>query len=183
MSRKVIPWLLTGGAVAVIVYIGTRPSDRGAADRAMPSGRRNESLRNASLSYRPIGGTGERYPDWVRALRGKSGVYLIRERQRDGTNPVVYIGESHAGRLYQTLTRHFQAWRRRKKFWTGQYSGSQSHDPGLTYRRARCTVAVRVLSPERAMAEEARLIARLRPRDNLLYQPEAEPADDEVAPF
>jgi hypothetical protein len=177
MSRKVIPWLLTGGAVAVIVYIGTRPSDRGPTDRAVPTGRRDGGLRNASLSYRPIGGSGERYPDWVRALRGKSGVYLIRERQRDGSNPVVYIGESHAGRLYQTLTRHFQTWRRHKKFWSGQYTGSQSHDPGLTYHRARCTVAVRVLAPERAIAEEARLIARLRPRDNLTGQPE-ESGDD-----
>src|SRR5262249_8642472 len=103
--------------------------------------------------------------------------YLIRERQRDGSDPVVYIGESHADRLYQTLTRHFQTWRRRKKFWSGQYTGSQSHDPGLTYHRARCTVAVRVLSPDGAIAEEARLIARLRPRDNLLYQLEGVPVD------
>jgi hypothetical protein len=181
MSRTVIPWLLTGGAVAVIVYIGTQSSDRGATERAAPSGRRDGGIRNASLSYRPIGGTGERYPDWVRALHGKSGVYLIRERQNDGTTPVVYIGESHANRLYQTQTRHFQTLRRRKKFWSGQYTGSLSHDPGVTYRRASCTVAVRVLSPERAMAEESRLIARLRPRDNLIGQP-AEP-DEDAVPF
>lgn len=181
MSRKVLPWVLTGGAVAVIVYIGTRASDRGPADRVASSGGRDARLRNASLSYRPIGRSGERYPDWLRALRGKSGVYLIRERQRDGSNPVVYIGESHRGRLYQTLTRHFQTWRRYKKFWSGQYTGSESHDPGLTYHRARCTVAVRVLSPERAMAEEARLIVRLRPRDNLLGQ--TEESDEEAAPF
>jgi hypothetical protein len=64
----------------------------------------------------------------------------------------------------------------------GQYTGSQSHDPGLTYDRARCTVAVRVLPAERAIAEEARLIARLRPRDNLIGQP-ADLGDDEVIPF
>src|ERR1044071_169672 len=179
MSRSIWPWLVTGSAAAAILYFGTRASDTTAAEAEDTS--RALELRNASLSYRPIGATG-RYPDWVRALRGKSGVYLIRERQRDGSNPVVYIGESHADRLYQTLTRHFQTWRRHKKFWSGQYTGSQSHDPGLTYNRARCTVAVRVLSPERAMAEEARLIARLRPRDNLLYQPE-DGAADEVVPF
>jgi hypothetical protein len=173
MSRNVFPWLLTGSAVAVIVYFGTRPPERRTAGtRSARSEPRDRTLRNASLSYRPLGRTGERYPAWLRALRGKSGVYIIRERQRDGTNPIVYVGESHANRLYQTLTRHFQTWRRHKKFWSGQYTGSQSHDPGLTYRRARCTVAVRVLSPERAIAEEARLIARLRPRDNLLHQPE-----------
>ena len=186
MSRKAIPWLLTGGAVAVIVYIGTRTADREETDhedvdRVVPGGPRGGGMRNASLNYRPIGRTGERYPDWVRALHGKSGVYLIRERQSDGTSPVVYIGESHANRLYQTLTRHFQTWRRRKKFWTGQYTGSQSHDPGVTYRRARCTVAVRVLPPERAVAEEGRLIARLRPRDNLTGQP-AE-SDEDAVPF
>src|SRR5262245_55239978 len=181
MSRKVLPWLLTGGAVAVIVYIGTRPSEgSGAADDVASGDGRDGRLRNAN--YRPIGRGGERYPDWLRALRGKSGVYVIRERQRDGSNPVVYVGESHAGRLYQTLTRHFQIWRRHKKFWSGQYTGSQSHDPGLTYHRARCTVAVRVLPAERAMHEEARLIARVRPRDNLIGQPD-EAADNEVVPF
>ena len=182
MSRNVFPWLLTGGAVAVIVYIGTRPPERrSAVTRAASSEPRDRTLRNASLSYRSLGRTGEPYPAWVRALRGKSGVYIIRERQRDGSNPIVYVGESHTSRLYQTLTRHFQTWRRAKKFWAGQYGG-QGHDPGLTYDRARCTVAVRVLPAERAVDEEARLIVRLRPRDNLVGQPE-ELGADEAVPF
>jgi hypothetical protein len=150
-----------------------------ARQRAEPSSAIAEP-RNAGLTYRPLGATGEPYPDWVRALDGKSGVYVIREIQRDGAWDTVYVGESHANRLYDTLTRHFQRWRRSKKFWTGQYGG-QGHDPGLTYPRDRVTVAVRVLSPERAIAEEARLIARLRPRDNLIGQPTDE-ADD-VVPF
>ena len=179
MSRSFLPWLLAGGAAAAIVYYRTRSADRRAVADVEPP---DPALRNASLAYRPIGKSGERYPDWIRALRGKSGVYIIRERQRDGSNPVVYVGESHAHRLYQTLTRHFQTWRRAKKFWAGQYTGSQSHDPGLTYDRARCTVAVRVLSAERAMVEEGRLIARLRPRDNLIGQPE-EFGAEEVVPF
>ena len=33
------------------------------------------------------------------ALDGKSGVYVIREIQRDGSTPIVYVGESHTGRL------------------------------------------------------------------------------------
>lgn len=181
MTRSIWPWLVTGGAAAAIVYFATRDTEGHTGDVDVNGTARDLGLRNASLSYRPIGASG-RYPDWVRALRGQSGVYLIRERQRDGSNPVVYIGESHAGRLYQTLTRHFQTWRRHKKFWSGQYTGSQSHDPGLTYHRARCTVAVRVLSSERALHEEARLIARLRPRDNLIGQPD-ELADEEVVPF
>jgi len=137
-------------------------------------------LRNAALVYRPIGESWEPYPDWVRALDGKSGVYVIRETQRDGSEVTVYVGESHSDRLYQTLTRHFQTWRRSKKFWTGQYGG-QGHDPGLTYPRDRVTVAVRVLPPARAIEEEARLIQRLRPRDNLLGQPADD--EDETLPF
>jgi hypothetical protein len=117
MSRTIWPWLVTGGAAAAILYFGTRDTDRRDPEGTSASG--DLGLRNASLTYRPIGADG-RYPAWVRALRGKSGVYLIRERQRDGSHPVVYIGESHADRLYQTLTRHFQTWRRHKKFWSGQ---------------------------------------------------------------
>jgi hypothetical protein len=175
MSRSPLPWVLAGGAAAVLVYFGTRP------DRAHPSADTGAELRNAAMIYRSLGAVGERYPDWVRALVGKSGVYVIREIQRDGSTPTVYVGESHTGRLYDTLTRHFQTWRRRKRFWAGQYTGSQSHDPGLTYPRDKVTVAARVMSGERAIAEEARLIARLRPRDNLIGQP----ADDleEVIPF
>jgi len=111
MSRSIWPWLVTGGAAAAILYFGTRQTDGSGTDEI---GSGNLQLRNASLSYRPIGESG-RYPDWVRALRGKSGVYLIRERQRDGSNPVVYIGESHTSRLYQTLTRHFQTVRHEAK--------------------------------------------------------------------
>jgi hypothetical protein len=179
MSHSAWPWLVAGGAAAAIVYFRTRRSEhRDIAEGSVPP---DPELRNAGLIYRPIGRSGEAYPDWIRALRGKSGVYVIRERQRDGSTPVVYVGESHTARLYQTLTRHFQTWRRAKKFWSGQYTGSQNHDPGLTYNRARVTVAVRVLSAERAMDEEARLIVRLRPRDNLNGQP-VDQGDDDV-PF
>jgi hypothetical protein len=128
--------------------------------------------RNAALVYRPIGDRGDPYPEWVRNLRGRSGVYVIRERAGDART--VYVGESHTGRLYETLTRHFQDWRRWKRFWRGQYG--EGHDPGLTYPRGTVEVAVRITSPNTALDEEARLIRRLRPRDNLLGQPELEDA-------
>jgi hypothetical protein len=126
-------------------------------------------LRNGGLVYRPVGRRGEPYPAWVRRLRGKSGVYVIRE-----AGEPVYVGHSHAGRLYETMTRHFQAWRRWKGFWRGQYA--EGHDPGLTYDRGRVEAAARVTSPEEAIEEETRLIRRLRPRDNLLGQPDLEDA-------
>jgi Peptidase family M23 len=136
-----------------------------------------EDLRNAGLIYRPVGARGQPYPFWLRALRGSSGVYVIRER-RDGAAPeTVYVGQSQAGKLYETLTRHFQTWRRFKGFWRGQFG--HGHDPGLTYRRDLVDVAVRTTSPSRARDEEARLIRTLRPRDNLIGQP---PALDD-APF
>jgi hypothetical protein len=130
----------------------------GVAGNALPG------ARNAGFTYRPIGASGDAYPDWVRALKGQSGVYVIRE----SGGPIVYVGSS-VGRLYDTLTRHFQTWRRYKGFWKGQYGAG--HDPGLTYKRDRVEVAVRITNPSEALDEESRLIHRLRPRDNLIGQP------------
>jgi hypothetical protein len=121
------------------------------------------------LVYRPVGRRGERYPGWLHALRGQTGVYVIREHVE-----VVYVGESHTGRVFETLTRHFQVWRRWNHFWDGQYG--EGHDPGLTYERDAVDVAVRITDHgDPALDEEARLIARLAPRDNLLGQPQPEP--------
>jgi hypothetical protein len=132
-----------------------------------PSSLRN---RDAPLAYRPIGAARERYPTWIRDLRGESGVYVIRDR---ATAEILYVGESHTSKLYETLTRHFQTWRRFKGFWRGQYA--EGHDPGLTYPRNSVEVAVRITTPSRAVDEEARLIRRLSPRDNLRGQDEEVP--------
>lgn len=129
--------------------------------------------RNASLQYRTVGASGEPYPDWVRALKGKSGVYVIREIGGD----IVYVGSSSANRLYETVTRHLQTWRRYKGFWKNQYA--EGADPGLTYERDSVEVAIRVTAPSDALDEEMKLIARLQPRDNQIGQPEAL----EEAPF
>jgi hypothetical protein len=88
--------------------------------------------------------------------------------------------ETCAGNRASAPRPHFH-WRRDKKFWRDQFGG-QGHDPGLTYRRDRVLVAARVLSPAQAIAEETRLIQRLRPRDNLLKQPD-EAAEEETVPF
>ena len=127
------------------------------------------AIRNASMVYRPVGAPGEPYPEWVRALKNKSGVYIIREIGGE----IVYVGSS-AGKLYDTLTRHLQTWRRWKGFWKGQYG--EGHDPGLTYDRDSVEIAVRLTSPADAFDEEMRLIRRLKPRDNLIGQPELEEA-------
>ena len=54
------------------------------------------------------------------------------------------------------------------------------YNPGLTYKRDRVEVAIRLTSPAASLDEEMRLIARLAPRDNLIGQNQT--ADDEV-PF
>jgi hypothetical protein len=131
--------------------------------------------RNAGFVYRPIGDSGEPYPDWIRELKGKAGVYVIRDID---SREIVYVGSS-AGRLYDTLTRHFQTWRRWKGYWKGQYG--EGHDPGLTYDRASVEVAVRLTSPSSSLDEEMRLIARLKPRDNLIGQ--SDPTAEEEVPF
>jgi hypothetical protein len=137
----------------------------------LPSTARPRGARNGGLTFRPVGAPFEPYPEWVQKLRGKSGVYVIREI--DG--PILYVGESHANRLHETLTRHFQTWRRYKGWWKDQYG--EGHDPGLTYKRAGVEAAVRITSPNRAIDEERRLIEQLCPRDNLKGQ------CDEAIPF
>lgn len=134
---------------------------------------RDPSLRrNATLTYRSVGESGDPYPQWLQRARGKSGVYVIRERDTNDEPVIAYVGQSSTGRLYETLTRHLQTWRRWKGFWRGQYGAG--HDPGLTYDRGSVEVAVKVTASSRALDEEARLIRRLQPRDNVIGQPDVD---------
>lgn len=102
------------------------------------------------LTWRTLPASG--LPSWLSALGGKSGVYLIR---RAGV--VVYVGESHSGRLKKTLAHHFQSW-------TGRTAGA-------TYPRSGSEVAVIVLPPSAAVAKQNALIRELRPRDNVAGKP------------
>jgi len=85
----------------------------------------------------------------ARALNGRSGVYVIRDK---GSKEVLYVGESHTGRLYATLTRHFQAW-----------SGKTA---GPTYSRDAVEIAIRLTPPGAAVPAQNALICRMHPRDN-----------------
>lgn len=138
-----------------------------------------EEYRNRGMRFRSVGKPGEDYPDWVRALKGLSGVYLIRELDEKNEPRIVYVGESHTDRLYDTLTRHLQQWRRWKGFWRGQFG--EGHDPGLAYNRGAVEVATRVVPPEEAIKLEAKLIRKYSPRDNINGQ--ADVIDVEEAPF
>jgi hypothetical protein len=93
--------------------------------------------------------------EWVDALRAHpwNGVYLIRDAR---TREVLYIGESHRGKLFQTLTRHLYQW-------NGKGSGPSYH-PGA--------IQVAVLLAETPLDDPVEdqygLIQRLEPRDNVL---------------
>jgi excinuclease UvrABC nuclease subunit len=118
------------------------------------------------VEWRSIGAKDDDFPRWVRNLKGKSGVYAIRKPGWFGAT-VVYVGESHTGGLYKTLTRHFQTWSRGKKFWRGAYAPEQT-DPGHTYPRSDVEVAVQCAGKSEALDLQARWIERLKPRDNVL---------------
>ncbi len=160
----------------------TCTSSCGSADRAIAStprrsctlvGGRRGSLtnsgtlvaRNGTLTYRPVGARRHAVPRVVfGALRGKAGVCALG-RDAD-SHEVLYVGSS-ASRLYATITRHFQQWRRYKGFWRGQLG--EGHDPGLTYDRDAVEVATRITG-RRAHRSTRRCDSSraLRPRDNLL---------------
>ena len=101
----------------------------------------------------PVGLDGRCDP-WISSTTdGQSGVYLIRDAR---THEVLYIGESHTQRLYQTLTRHFY-------FWNGRGAGPSYH-PGLV------EVAVIVASTplDSPVEDQYALIQKLKPRDNVM---------------
>lgn len=93
-----------------------------------------------------------RFAPWVNDLRNRSGAYVIRER---ASGRHLYVGESHTGRLAQTIKRHFYDWR---------------DDPErrhLTYARGRIEIAVRLTPPgPAATGAQNNLLLRLEPRDN-----------------
>lgn len=94
---------------------------------------------------------------WLRNRR-ESGVYALVDRR---TGRVLYVGESHTGRLYDTITRHFRRW----SIAPGRDAQGRRFG-GTTYDRSR--VAVTWASTPAHLAQETQYaeIQRLRPRDN-----------------
>ncbi len=98
---------------------------------------------------------GRKISPWVRELAGKSGVYIIRAKGFLGS--IVYIGESHTGRLNSTLLRHFQ-------HWTGKTSGP-------TFARSNVEIAVFKTRKENAVELQNALIEEHRPKLNMTAKP------------
>jgi hypothetical protein len=89
--------------IAPLVVMLSSPQARAWSYTAPPQPSRL-APRNAGLVYRPLGASGERYPEWVRELDGEAGVYVIRDAD---SHEVLYVGSSST-QLYDTLTRHVQ---------------------------------------------------------------------------
>lgn len=101
----------------------------------------------------------EIYHEKLAQLRGvkASGCYAIIDAH---TREVLYAGESHTGRLYDTITRHFRSWRRAVSY--GRPSGSG----GTTYDRTRVLVSYTITPASEAQDRQYAEIQRLNPRDN-----------------
>jgi excinuclease UvrABC nuclease subunit len=98
---------------------------------------------------------GRNFSPWVAELEGKSGVYIIREKGFLGS--IVYIGESHTGRLKKTLLRHFQ-------HWTGKTKGP-------TFARSKVEIAIIKTRKENAVEMQNALIADYKPTLNVAGKP------------
>ena len=115
--------------------------------------------------FAEIGGApGQRYPQWLRDLDGRNGVYVIREID---SGSITYVGESHSSRLYGTLTRHFQ-------HWSPKYNTA-----GPTYDRDQVEVAVVLVPKTHALYLQNDLICALDPEDNRLVCGETDESHSE----
>lgn len=103
------------------------------------------------LVYREAFGPDGRAKEWLNSLRNSSGAYIIRNAS---SGLVLYVGESHTGRLADTLKRHFYEWKD---------SPERKH---FTYQKGRVEIAVRLCPPSAAVSAQNNLIRRLNPRDN-----------------
>jgi len=104
-------------------------------------------------NYRELGDSGN-YPQWVRSLKGFSGVYVIRCKR---TKKTLYVGYSGSRKLYETMTRHFQT--------VGRWYGPTGDDRP-TYQRSAVEVAVLKTDSLDASILEQHYICELDPRDN-----------------
>lgn len=105
-------------------------------------------------------GKGWEYHPALQSLRSRraSGVYAIIARRG---RVVLYVGESHSGRLYDTITRHFRAW----KVDPGRDVQGRRRG-GTTYRRENVLIAWTETPAGIAPDVQYVEIQRLSPRDN-----------------
>jgi excinuclease UvrABC nuclease subunit len=106
------------------------------------------------LEYQTVK-VGNNVAAWVKTLKNRSGVYIIRERGFLGE--VVYVGESHTGRLDKTLMRHFQHWK--------------GPTAGPTFAVSAVEVAIVRTPANKALDTQNAIIAEYSPRLNVIGKP------------
>ncbi len=102
---------------------------------------------------------GPRYVRALVALQGRkvSGVYGILS----GSGKWLYVGESHTGRLYDTITRHFRSWKRNPKTDSlGRRRG------GTEYDRHQVRIVWIETAPDEAEALQYAVMNLYKPTDN-----------------
>jgi len=110
------------------------------------------------MQYRPIKEKGK-FAKWLDDLDKRSGVYLIRKKACVGFHcQMLYVGESHTGRLKQTLMRHFQHWK-------GPTAGYHTDAAGVEVATVRCPAS-------QAVELQNALIEEHRPRYNTQGKPD-----------
>lgn len=112
------------------------------------------------------------YADRLENLRGRyaSGVYAFFDAR---TRECLYIGESHSGRLFDTITRHFRAW---KINFARDAQGRRYG--GRTYNREKIRMDFIETDERDAADTQYAEIQRLQPRDNVIDGVTVVPPDD-----
>lgn len=98
------------------------------------------------------------YVPALAALRSRkaSGVYGILSGSQ-----WLYVGESHTGRLYDTITRHFRSWKLDPRT-----DGQGRRRGGTEYDRRQVRIVWIETAPDEAEALQYAAIGMYKPRDN-----------------
>ncbi len=114
---------------------------------------------NLADAFAAVDSAGEYHANLAELRRWQaSGVYAILDR---ASSRVLYVGESHTGRLYDTITRHFRRWDV-----PPQRDGSGRRQGGTQYDRRAVNIAYLVTPPGEALERQYAEIERLAPEDN-----------------
>lgn len=117
-----------------------------------------EALRIADAFPAVEGGGYHRHLAELRNYQA-SGLYAIVGPR----GAILYIGESHTGRLYDTITRHFRDWR----IEPGTDAQGRRRG-GTTYNRDQVRVIYLICNADEAQQRQYEAIQRLGPRDNII---------------
>lgn len=174
------PWTFTLTVAGRVVFDGDEPY-RKQVDAKLAAA---DELAELAFGFSdsgwldPLRYDGDGYAAWLRELRTTRGVYAVRTI----AGRVCYVGSSRRGRLYSTITRHFQEWSNdyASAGWTASAEGKEVRvwtlgDVDRTSRRIDSEAERLVLTKERE------LIRQLAPAINIAGA--GDDLDDGPVPF